>query len=33
MEAKRKESGRDKERNDEALSKLSTCDAVLVSVG
>jgi hypothetical protein len=33
MEAKRNESGRDKERNDEPLSKLSTCDAALVSIG
>ena len=33
MEAKRKGSDRDKERNDEALSKLSTGDAALVSVG
>jgi hypothetical protein len=33
MEAKRKEFGRDKERNDEPHSKLCKGDATLVSVG
>jgi hypothetical protein len=33
MEAKRKKCGRDKERNDEPLSKLSKGDAALVSAG
>ena len=33
MEAKRKKCGRDKERNDEPLSKLCKGDAALVSVG